>query len=153
MAHRSSSLAVVLILVLGLVACGSGGDKTVTETFRSGPGAGATNGDPASADYSACSEAAESRELEEEMIATGEKGIEEGEEVKTAESLVKEAEKSLRESDENCAVEANLEKQETKICRNTPQELAEALEIEDTPGNREYIGVYEATCGKHVPIR
>lgn len=153
MPFRIGSILLLACIALALSACGGGGDTTtVTETaaesVSSEPDSGA-----ALVDYSTCPEAAEGRELSEEMVETGEEGIEEGKEVAAAESLVREAEKSLRESDERCRVEADLKQQEAKICRNTPQALAEALEVEDTPANREYIGVYEATCGKRVPIR
>lgn len=148
MPFRIGSILLACI-ALALSACGGGGDTTaVTESASSGPDSGA-----ASVDYSTCPEAAEGRELSEGVVETGEEGIEEGKEVAAAESLVREAEKSLRESDERCRVEVDLKQQEAKICRNTPQELADALKVEDTPANREYIGVYEATCSKRVPIR
>lgn len=138
-----------ILVVLVLSACGGGGDATtVTETEAPASSGG---GEASSVDPSTCPDEAKSRKLTEQILKTGEEGVEEGKEVKAAESLVREAEKSLAESKKACRVEANIQKQEAKICRNTPQELAEAFKLEETKANAEYIGVYEATCGKRVP--
>lgn len=150
MSEAGSAALAVVACGMALAACG-GETKTVTETASTEPSQ--NSGKEASVDFSSCPEARKSHELAEEIIAEGRKGVAAGREVKAAEANVRIGEKMRRQSIKGCATEADLKAQEEKICANTPIELAEALEIEDTPANREYIGVYEATCGKHVPIR
>lgn len=146
------TVLLALIATLGVVGCGSGGGSTTkpqTSTSATSP-AGVAEETPS---FAGCKTSKESYELGQEIIAEGKKGVEAGKEIKAAEANVRIGEQMVRRAISGCAVEAELKTNEAKICANTPRELAEALEIEDTRGNEEYIGVYEATCGKHVPTR
>jgi hypothetical protein len=147
-----SGLALALVVVIGASGCGSGGSST-TKSESSTSATAPTDATEESPSFAGCKSSKESYELGKEIIAEGQKAVNTGKEVKAAEANVRIGEKMVRQSIEGCATEAELKANEAKICANTPQELAEALEVEDTRGNEEYIGVYEATCGKHVPTR
>jgi hypothetical protein len=140
--------AAVMTLVLLAVGCGGGSNDTHKATTSTG--APEEVGAPAS--FSSCPEARRSYAWGQEMIATAREGIEDGKEVQAARELLQTGKRMVNQSYEACGTERETSRLEGKLCRNTPQELAEALEIEDTPANREYIGVYEATCGRTVPL-
>jgi hypothetical protein len=135
---------------MAFAACG---DETKTVTETSSEKVSEALGKESNVDFASCPQARTSHELAEETIAEGQKALAEGAGVKAAEANVRIGKKMLRQSLRSCATEADLKSQETKICDNTPAELAEALEIENTPANREYIEVYEATCRKPVPTK
>jgi len=149
---RWLSGAAVLLVTLGVVGCGGGGAST-TESEATRDSASAPVGHRKSQSFAGCATSKQSYEWGKEMMAEGKQSLEAGKEVKAAEATVRIGEKMVRQAISGCAVEAELKAREAKICANSPRELAEALELEDTQGNEEYIGVYEATCGKHVPTR
>jgi hypothetical protein len=97
-----------------------------------------------------CPENQETYELAEESIEESEKSIEEGKEVVAAEENIEVSEELAEAAEEGCESSKELEASEEKICANSPRELREALEIEDTPANRNYIKVYEEACGRSV---
>lgn len=149
---RWLSGATVLLVAVGVLGCGGDGAST-TESESAGDSTSAATGASKEPSFAGCGTSKQSYEWGKEMIAEGEDSLEAGKEVKAAEASVRIGEKMVRQAISGCAVEAELKASEAKICSNSPQELAEALELEDTRGNEEYIGVYEATCGKHVPTR
>ncbi len=140
----------VLLVAVGVIGCGGGGDST-TESASPGDSTSAATGASKAPSFAGCGTSKQSYEWGKEMIAEGEQSIEAGKEVKAAEASVRIGKKMVQQEISGCAVEAELKASEAKICSNSPRELAEALELEDTRANEEYIGVYEATCGKHVP--
>lgn len=97
-----------------------------------------------------CPESQETYEIAEESMEEAEQAIEEGKEVSQAEESLEVAEELAESAEETCESSKELEASEEKICGNSPQELREALEIEDTPANRNYIRVYEEACGRTV---
>lgn len=97
-----------------------------------------------------CPENQETYELAEESIREAEKRIEEGKEVALAEEGLEVGEELAESAEEGCESSKELEATEEKICANSPRDLREALEIEDTPANRNYIRVYEEACGRSV---
>lgn len=97
-----------------------------------------------------CPENQETYELAEESIEEAEKLIEEGKEVTAAEENIEVSEELAQTAEEGCESSKELEASEEKICANSPRELREALEVEDTPANRNYIKVYEEACGRSV---
>jgi hypothetical protein len=97
-----------------------------------------------------CPENQETYELAEESIEEAEKTIEEGKEVAAAEENIEVSEELAETAEEGCESSKELEASEEKICANSPSELREALEVEDTQANRHYIRVYEEACGRSV---
>jgi hypothetical protein len=97
-----------------------------------------------------CPENQETYELAEGSIEEAEKLIEEGKEVTAAEENIEVSEELAETAEEGCESSKELEASEEKICGNSPSELREALEVEDTPANRHYIRVYEEACGRSV---
>lgn len=97
-----------------------------------------------------CPENQETYELAQESIKEAEKLIEEGKEVSGAEENLEASEELAESAEEGCESSKELEASEEKICANSPRELREALELEDTPANRHYIRVYEEACGRSV---
>lgn len=97
-----------------------------------------------------CPESQETYELAEESVEEAEKSIEEGKEVTAAEESIEVSEELAQSAEEGCESSKELEATEEKICANSPRELREALEVEDTPANRHYIRVYEEACGRSV---
>jgi len=142
----------VLLVAVGVLGCGGGGAST-TESESAGDSTSASRDTGKEPPFAGCGSSKQSYQWGKEMIAEGEQSIEAGKEIKAAEASVRIGEKMVRQAISGCAVEAELKASEAKICSNSPRELAEAIELEDTRGNEEYIGVYEATCGKHVPTR
>lgn len=102
--------------------------------------------------FSSCPGARQTYIMGSEAIASAREGIEAGEEVAESRKLLKTGEELIAQSYEGCGVEREGNRLEAKICRNSPQVIAEGLEIEDTPANREYVEVYEVTCGRKVPL-
>jgi hypothetical protein len=97
-----------------------------------------------------CPESQETYEIAEESMEEAEKAIEDGKEVAQAEESLEVAEELAESAEESCESSKELEASEEKICGNSPRELREALEVEDTPANRNYIRVYEEACGRSV---
>lgn len=97
-----------------------------------------------------CPESQETYEIAEEMKEEAQQAIEEGKEVTEAEESLEVAEELAKSTEESCESSKELEASEEKICGNSPRELRDALEVEDTPANRNYIRVYEEACGRTV---
>jgi hypothetical protein len=140
------------LLLAGCGGSGDDGDSTATTKAATPnkPTVAAKATPPAS--FSGCPEGRRSYVMGTEIVAEADASIDAGEEVKAAKEYRQAGEEMLDQSYELCASEKELAAAEGNICKNSPRELAEALEVEDTPANREYIGVYEATCGRKVPL-
>lgn len=97
-----------------------------------------------------CPESQETLETAEESMKEAERAVEEGKEVAVAEEGLEVAEELAEAAEESCESSKELAASEEKLCGNSPRGLREALEVEDTPANRNYIRVYEEACGRTV---
>jgi len=144
-----------IVVVGGLLLAGCGSDSSdrsaTTESTEKAAGPGSEIKVPAS--FSGCPQGRQSYVMGTEIIEESEAALEDGEGKKTTEEYARTGQEMVAQSYELCESEKELASAEAGICKNTPKQLAEALEVEDTPGNREYISVFEVTCGKKVPIK
>jgi hypothetical protein len=139
----------------GVVGCGggssSGGSSGATHARASGePTKTARVTVPAS--FSGCPQGRQSYVTGNEVVAEARAAIAAGEEVQAAREGVQTGKDMIAQSYELCSSEKELTAAEGNMCKNSPRDLAEALAVEDTRANREYIGVYEVTCDRKVPL-
>jgi hypothetical protein len=133
--------AAVAAISLGLLACGSGKPNTTAGTSA------APSAVLPKAAFGGCPDSRETYEFGVDAVANAE-----SEGGASARQQLHLGERMEREAVSNCKTERQLKSQEAKMCENTPQQLEEAFRLEETKANAEYIGVYEAICGKHVNV-